>query len=106
MDLDVEWPSHKGRIFRLVVRWNGDKGKWVFIVTNLDRAELSISDVLQAYRLRWQIELLFKEVKSYGGWHRFNTKSITLVFSLILLSFIVAIPETVPGIYCSVGYGC
>ena len=90
MDLDAEWPSKKGRIFRLVVRWNGEKGKWVFIVSNLDRAEFSLSDVLQAYRLRWQIELLFKEVKSYGGWHRFNTKSITLVFSLILLSFVVA----------------
>ncbi len=90
MDLDVEWPSQKGRIFRLVVRWNGEKGKWVFIVTNLDRAEFNLSEVLQAYRLRWQIELLFKEIKSYGGWHRFNTKSMTLVFSLILLSFVVA----------------
>jgi len=90
MDLDVEWPSWKGRIFRLVVRWNGEKGKWVFIITNLERIEFSLSEVLQAYRLRWQIELLFKEVKSYGGWHRFNTKSMTLVFSLILLSFVVA----------------
>ncbi len=27
--------------------------------------------------------------KSYSGWHRFNTKSATLVFSLILISFVV-----------------
>lgn len=89
VDLDVEWPNFKGWTFRLVVRWNDKKQKWVFIVTNLDRAEFTLCEVLQAYRLRWQIELIFKEIKSYCGWHRFNTKSATLVFSLILLSFTV-----------------
>ena len=89
MDLDVEWPTFKGCIYRLVVRWNGKKKKWVFIISNLDRAEFTLSEVLQVYRLRWQIELLFKEIKSYSGWHRFNTKSATLMFSMILLSFVV-----------------
>ncbi|USE37935.1 transposase [Endozoicomonas sp. SCSIO W0465] len=77
------WP------FRLVVRWNDKRQKWVFIVTNLNRVEFTLSEVLQAYRLRWQIELIFKEIKSYSGWHRFNTNSATLVFSLILMSFVV-----------------
>ena len=58
-------------------------------MTNLNRVEFTLSEVLQAYRLRWQIELIFKEIKSYSGWHRFNTKSATLVFSLILMSFVV-----------------
>lgn len=58
-------------------------------MTNLNRVEFTLSKVLQAYRLRWQIELIFKEIKSFSGWHRFNTKSATLVFSLILISFIV-----------------
>ena len=89
LDLDVEWPDFKGWVFRLVVRWNDKKQKWAFIVTNLNRAEFTLCEVLQAYRLRWQIELIFKEIKSYSGWHRFNTKSATLVFSLILLSFVV-----------------
>ncbi|WP_404831069.1 transposase [Endozoicomonas euniceicola] len=73
----------------MVVRWNEKKQKWAFIVTNLARAEFTLSEVLQAYRLRWQVELIFKEIKSYSGWHRFNTKSATLVFSLILMSFVV-----------------
>ena len=89
LDLDVEWPNFKGWVFRLVVRWNDKKQKWTFIVTNLDRAEFTLCEVLQVYRLRWQIELIFKEIKSYSGWHRFNTKSATLVFSLVLLSFLV-----------------
>lgn len=90
MDLDVEWSKLKGRTFRLVVRWNGQRECRVFIVTNLNRSEFSLKQVFLAYRLRWQIELIFKEVKSYAGWHRFNTKFVTLVISLILLSFIVA----------------
>ena len=89
MDLDVEWPQLKGRTFRLVVRWNGQRKCWVFIATNLDRETFSLRDVFLAYRLRWQIELIFKEVKSYAGWHRFNTKFATLVVSLVLVSFIV-----------------
>ncbi|WP_354011307.1 IS4 family transposase [Endozoicomonas lisbonensis] len=89
LDLDVEWPGYKRWPYRLVVRWNEKKQKWAFIVTNLNRAEFTLSEVLQAYRLRWQIELIFKEIKSYSGWHRFNTKSATLVFSLILMSFVV-----------------
>ena len=89
LDLDVEWPGFKGLPFRLIVRWNDKKQKWVFVVTNLNRVEFTLSDLLQAYRLRWQIELIFKEIKSYSGWHRFHTKSGTLVFSLILMSFVV-----------------
>ncbi|WP_354011300.1 IS4 family transposase [Endozoicomonas lisbonensis] len=86
LDLDVEWSGYQRWTYRLVVRWNEKKQKWTFIVTNLNRAEFTLSEVLQAYRLRWQIELIFKEIKSYSGWHRFNTKSATLVFSLILMS--------------------
>lgn len=89
LDLDVEWSGYKRWPYRLVVRWNEKKQKWAFIVTNLNRVEFTLSEVLQAYRLRWQIELIFKEIKSYSGWHRFNTKSATLVFSLILMSFVI-----------------
>ena len=64
LDLDVEWSDYKRWPYRLVVRWNEKKQKWAFIVTNLDRAEFTLSEVLQAYRLRWQIELIFKEIKS------------------------------------------
>ncbi len=91
MDLDVEWAQASGQTLRLVVRWNGQKKKWIFIVTNLNREEFSLGDVFLAYRLRWQIELAFKEVKSYASWHRFNTACETLAASLILASFIVAI---------------
>lgn len=91
MDLDVEWPQARGWIFRLVVAWNGKKKKWIFIVTNLCRESFSMNDIFQVYRLRWQIELFFKEVKSYACWHRFNTGCATLVVSLVLASFTVVV---------------
>ena len=45
-------------------RWNGEKGKWVFIVTNLDRAKFSLSDVLQAYRLG--VSLILTAIAGHG----------------------------------------
>ena len=92
MDLDVEWPQQaRGWTFRLVVAWNGKKKKWIFIVTNLCRGSFSMDDVFKVYRLRWQVELFFKEIKSYACWHRFNTGCATLVVSLILASFTVVV---------------
>jgi len=35
------------------------------LVTNLERTHFSIEHLSDGYRLRWQIELLFKEWKSY-----------------------------------------
>ena len=37
---------------------------YVLLLTSLDAASLSAADVLALYRLRWQIELLFKRLKS------------------------------------------
>ncbi len=56
MDLDVEWPQMRGQTFRLVVRWNGQNKKWIFVVSNLCRESFSFQDVFLAYRMRWQIE--------------------------------------------------
>ncbi len=81
----------RGQTFRLVIRWNGQNKKWIFVVTNLCRESFSLQDVFLAYRLRWQIELAFKETKSYACWHPFNTGCEKLVASLTLASFTVVI---------------
>ena len=36
-------------------------------MTNLLREDFSTEDMLVAYRLRWQVELLFKELKSHAN---------------------------------------
>ena len=37
---------------------------YVFVFTTLPRDRLSVSDVMELYRFRWQIELAFKRLKS------------------------------------------
>ncbi len=73
LDMDVCWED-RGEpdvFFRLVVRWNPVDKEWVRLLSNLHRDEFAVEDILQAYRLRWQIELLFKELKSYANLHKF-----------------------------------
>jgi IS4 transposase len=41
--------------------------KYVVLFTTLSRDELSLEEVFSIYRLRWQIELAFKRLKSLTG---------------------------------------
>jgi hypothetical protein len=53
------------------------------LVTNLDRDLFPPSDLYQIYRLRWQVELLFKEWKSYCNLHAFGTTKAPIAEGLI-----------------------
>lgn len=76
-DLEVEWlpkratPKSKARPeavrLRLVLIWNPTKSNHLLLATNLGRKVFSLGVVAQLYRLRWQVELLFKEWKSYAN---------------------------------------
>ncbi len=46
---------------------------WLLFVTNVPEPMLSIEQVALLYRVRWQIELVFKLWKSYGGLQRSQT---------------------------------
>jgi len=41
-----------------------EAAEYVFVLTTLDRAEFTVRQVLELYRARWQVELLFKRLKS------------------------------------------
>ncbi|WP_198265491.1 transposase [sulfur-oxidizing endosymbiont of Gigantopelta aegis] len=59
-----------------------------YLITNLKRDEFSMQDISNIYRMRWQVEILFKECKSHNSLHGFNTQSATLQESLIWGSLI------------------
>jgi hypothetical protein len=40
---------------------------WTLFVTNAPGTLISLKQVYDFYRIRWQIELIFKLWKSYGG---------------------------------------
>jgi transposase len=49
------------------------------------------ADIVGLYRLRWQIELLFKELKSYCNLKKFSTENEHIVKTLIYPSFITVL---------------
>lgn len=92
MDMDVQWPL-KGGPFRcrLIVSWNPETKAYQYLLTNLSRAEFSVDNILDGYRLRWQIELMFKEWKSHANLHAFDTSNPYIAEGLIWSSLCAAI---------------
>ena len=86
-ELEVEWLID-GESFRLrlIVRWNPQKKCFDYLLTNLPQERYTISIICLGYKLRWQVELLFKEWKSYTNLHKFDTEKETISESLIWAS--------------------
>jgi len=69
---------------RLVVHPNLSPGAPPrYLVTNLDPRVFTPQHVSDGYRLRWQVELLFKEWKSYANLRAFDTSNPNIAEGLI-----------------------
>ncbi len=93
MDLDVEYKRDRGQrvaTFRLVVL-PGNEKTMTRLCTNLSREEFSLELISRIYRFRWQVELLFKEWKSYSNLHRFNTGNKHIAVGLIWASLCASV---------------
>ena len=88
MDFDVEWGKYECRLIRC---WVASEEKFVIWLTNLPRAEFSADEVMMLYRVRWQVELLFKELKSHNNLRKFNTKKKPIIEGLIWASLLTLI---------------
>ncbi|ETW91969.1 MAG: hypothetical protein ETSY1_45875, partial [Candidatus Entotheonella factor] len=64
-ELEVEWRI-EGEPFRLrlIVSWNPKTKSFCYLLTNLSQDKYTIEMICLGYKLRWQVELLFKEWKS------------------------------------------
>jgi hypothetical protein len=68
IDLDVRITHGKRTAVVRAVATVDEEGTHCWYLTNVAREVLSVPDVAATYRLRWDIELFFKHLKSGAGW--------------------------------------
>lgn len=99
VDVEIEWrkgtQTYRGRLVALYKRGQRSEKTFVYLHTNLDRVEFSALEVGELYRLRWQVELLFKECKSHANLHRFDTEKSAIAEGLIWASMLVVVLKRV-----------
>jgi hypothetical protein len=91
LDLLVRWPRRGDKLLelRLVIRYVPEKKSWTWLLTNVP-ATVSAEAIGELYRLRWQIELLFKDWKSYANLHALQSENPAIVEGFIWASLCAA----------------
>jgi Transposase DDE domain len=84
IELVVRWQVEGHPLcLRLIMSWNRRTKSFCYLVTNLAAHRYSLDMICRAYKWRWQVELLFKEWKSYANLHAFDTENAATVEGLI-----------------------
>ena len=91
VDLDVEFVRGDRRVGFRVVALPGRDPAMTRLCTNLPRTPFSTDLIGRLYRFRWQIELYFKEWKSYVNLHQFDTGNPHIAAGLIWASLCAAV---------------
>lgn len=81
-DLSLEWNNRPGS-YRLIAFWDRRNQRTGYLITNLSRDDFSALDICHLYSVRWQIELFFKELKSFCGLKTFITRDKNIVQTLV-----------------------
>ena len=68
-----------------------DAAQYLMLMTTLDEATMPATQILQLYRLRWQIEIAFKRLKSLGNLDNLQAKDERLAKTAIWAKLILAI---------------
>jgi putative transposase len=74
--------------FRLIGVRDAHSGSYWFYLTNLPADELEPESVAQLYACRWQVELIFKELKTHYRLDELPTRKAPIVEALVLSSII------------------
>src|SRR5881409_1634943 len=84
VELVVQWQVDGAPLcLRLILSWNRRTKSFCYFLTNLPSQGYPIEVICRAYKWRWQVELLFKEWKSYANLHAFDTANTAIVEGLI-----------------------
>lgn len=71
-------------IFRLVAVYNQREKRYHLYVTNIPTARLTAEEVARVYACRWEIEMLFKEMKGFFGLDEVPSSKPEVVEALLL----------------------
>ncbi len=74
--------------FRLVAVYNKDEEDYHVYLTNISKDDLSPEDVAKLYGARWDIELIFKELKSRYDLDVVNTRNPQIVEAYIWIAIL------------------
>ena len=86
--------SYKGKqrndckIFRLLAVLNEETGKYHIYLTNISSDVLEAEDIAKLYGARWDIELIFKELKSRYAMDVVNTKNSNIMEAYIWIAIL------------------
>lgn len=80
--------STKRQTLRLVGVWNEAEGRYHLYFTNLSPSQLSAEAIAEAYRLRWQVELLFRSLKKVHGLGKIRVLNEHAVVGLVYAAFL------------------
>jgi ribosome-associated translation inhibitor RaiA len=84
VELLVQWHVDGTPLcLRLILSWNRRTKSFCYFLTNLPSKGYPVHVICRAYKWRWQVELLFKEWKSYANLHAFDTENPAIVEGLI-----------------------
>lgn len=86
-------PNRKEKFqeLRLIAIWSSKSKKHIYFYTNANRTKLPFKKIGNIYRLRWQIELLFKEMKSHTELRKFLTANKNIAEGFVWASFCAVI---------------
>jgi putative transposase len=74
--------------YRVVGLRNPLTGEYHLFITNIPPSMLSAEEVAQSYRYRWEIELMFKELKYYYHIEELNTSNEHVIMALLYAALI------------------
>jgi hypothetical protein len=91
VELGVRWEVDDHPLcLRLIISWNPRTKSFCYFLTNLPPQRYPLEVICRAYKWRWQVELLFKEWKSYANLHALGTTNPALVEGLIWVALATA----------------
>ena len=76
---------------RLVAVYNDEDEKHHIYITNIQKDVLNTKDIAKLYGARWDIELLFKELKSKYTLDVLETKNVQVIEALIWTAMLTLI---------------